>query len=448
MYDLVIAGRVVTPSGIVEDGWLAIRSGTIKAVGSGARPEARELSDHSGTYVLPGTIDGQTHAGSQIGFPGIAPITQAAVRGGVTTIVDMPYDEPDPITTGALLRQKIDAVHAHAFCDVALYGTVPVAPDTRDIKALIDGGVCAFKISSFQAHPHRFPRIDNGATLALIETLEGTGLPLGLHNEDQEIVARTAAKFKAEGRTRPEDHSASRPEVAELTATAAFLQLGVGHDTHLHIVHISTSEGFALVQRYRDAGLDATAEMCLHYLHFDAAIDMPRLGALPKVNPPIRDSQRDALWGVVDRNEATFVSSDHSAWSLEAKSKPSIFDVPAGMPGVEALLPAFFTDAARRRGADGAAMLVADLMADKVARFFGLSRKGRLAPGMDADVAVLSPAAFVYDSKRNPTGPGWSAYDGETFSVTPAATYVRGALAWNGEALTGTAGSGRFVPRG
>ena len=448
VYETLIAGRVVTPTGIIEDGWVAISGGTIQAVGSGERPAAREVHDHAGAYIMPGAIDGQTHGGSQIGFPGIAPITQAAVRGGVTTIVDMPYDEPDPITTRDLLQQKIDAVHTYGYCDVALYGTVPVEPDRADIDALIDGGVCAFKISSFQAHPHRFPRIDNGATLVLIGALEGTGLPLGLHNEDQDIIARTVARFKAEGRTRPEDHSASRPEVAELTATTAFMQLGVGRDVHLHIVHISTPEGFAIVKRYRDNGLNATAEMCLHYIHFDAAIDMPRLGTLPKVNPPIRDGVREPLWAVLDRGEAVFVSSDHSAWSLESKSRPSIFDAPAGMPGVEALLPAFFTDAAKRRGADGAAMLTADVMADKVARFFGLSKKGRLAPGMDADIAVLAPGAFKYDAKANPTGPGWSAYDGETFSVTPATTYVRGKRAWDGKTVSAAAGSGRFIPRG
>jgi allantoinase len=448
MYERLLTGRVVTPSGLLEDGWIAVSAGRIAGVGAGQRPDATEVVEYGHAYLLPGAVDGQTHAGSQIGFPGMAPTTKAAVIGGVTTIVDMPYDEPDPITTGELLRQKIAAVAEHAVCDVALYGTVPAEPDANDVKALVDGGVCAFKISSFEAHPHRFPRIGSAATRTLIELLEGTGLPLGLHNEDQEIVRKLAEEFKAGGRTGPRDHSASRPEVAELAATATFLALGAGATTPLHIVHISTPDGFDLTRRFRESGAPATAEMCVHYLHFDAEADMPRLGGKLKVNPPIRAGRREALWQVLERGDCTFVSSDHSAWPIERKTNPSIFDVAAGMPGLEALLPVFFTDAATRYGADKAAELSAEWLADRPARFFGLTRKGRIAPGMDADIAVLQPGPQVYDSRRNPDGVGWSAYDGETFAVAPIATWVRGALAWDGSTVTAAAGTGRFVPRG
>ncbi len=448
MYERLLTGRVVTPSGLLEDGWIAISGGRIAGVGSGPRPEAEEVVEYRAAYLLPGAVDGQTHAGSQIGFPGMAPTTKAAVIGGVTTIVDMPYDEPDPVWNGELLAQKIAAVHEHAVCDVALYGTVPNEPVEADVRALVAGGVCAFKISSFEAHPHRFPRIGSGATRALIEILEGTGLPLGLHNEDQEIVRRLAAEFKAAGKTGPEHHSPSRPEVAEISATATFLALGAGAATPLHIVHISTPDGFDLTRRFCESGAPATAEMCVHYLHFDAAEDMPRLGGKLKVNPPIRGGRREALWQVLERGECTFVSSDHSAWPIERKNNPSIFDVAAGMPGLETLLPSFFTDAAARYGADRAAEMSAEWLAERPARFFGLSTKGRIAPGMDADIAVLDPAAHIYDSRRNPGGPGWSAYDGETFTVTPVATWVRGQLAWDGSAVIAASGAGRFVPRG
>jgi allantoinase len=448
MYERIIAGRVVTPAGIVDDGWIALTGGTIAALGSGARPAGDAVDDYGAAYLLPGAIDGQTHAGSQTGFPGLGPSTRTAVRGGVTTIVDMPYDEPDPVTSAAVLEAKVAAIDAHAVCDVALYGTVPTKPDKDDIAALVAGGVAAFKISSFEAHPHRFPRIDNAATLMLLETLSGSGLPIGLHNEDQEIVRSATARLRAQGKCSPEFHSPSRPEVAELTATANFLEVGAATGSHVHIVHISTPEGFALVESYRARGVMATGEMCVHYLHFDADTDMPRLGGRLKVNPPIRGGQRDALWRVVETRGCAFVSSDHSAWPLSRKQGPTIFDDAAGMPGLETLLPAFFTDAAARYGADAAARMAAELMSDKVARFFGLATKGRLAPGVDADIAVLMPAEISHDSTQNPDGPGWSAYDGETFAARPIATYVRGRLAWDGSAVTAPAGHGRFVRRG
>ncbi|MDB5589063.1 MAG: dihydroorotase [Devosia sp.] len=448
MYDLVVAGRVVTPTEILDRGWLAINAGTIVAIGTGALPEARDTRYFGASWILPGAVDGQTHAGSQIGFAGMGPTSHAAVMGGVTTIVDMPYDHPTPVTTAAVLADKIAAIESLSICDVALYGTVPTSPNLADVQGLIDGGVCAFKISSFEAHPDRFPRIGNAATLQLLQALDGSGLPLGLHNEDQEIVAKLTREFAAAGKTGPEHHSDSRPPVAELTATANFLELGASTSAHAHIVHISIAEGFDLVAAYRTRGAKATAEMCVHYLLFDAEQDMKRLGGLLKVNPPIRPGQTEALWTVLENGGCTFVSSDHSAWPLERKQNASIFDVAAGMPGLEALLPAFFTAAQKRFGADRAALMTAELLSDAPSRFFGLSKKGRLAPGYDADIAVLAPEPMVYDSKRNPSGPGWSAYDGQTFAVAPSATFVRGVAVWDGSIVAALPGHGKFVARG
>ncbi|EJJ30039.1 dihydroorotase [Rhizobium sp. CF142] len=447
MTELVIKGRVVTASGLIENGWVAVADGMIAAVGTGKAPAAPETQDFGAAWLLPGAVDGQTHAGSQIGFPGMAPTTKAAVIGGVTTIVDMPYDHPIPVTTASVLQEKVRAIHQHAVCDVALYGTVPPTPDLSDIRGLVDLGVCAFKISSFEAHPDRFPRIDNAATLTLLHALEGTSLPLGLHNEDQEIVAHATKTLKEAGKTSAEYHSQSRPPVAELAATGTFLELAASTGAHAHIVHISVPEGFEMVRAYRDRGLQATAEMCVHYLLFDADIDMPRLKGLLKVNPPVRPRQMEALWCVLEEGLCSFVSSDHSAWPLERKTNDSIFDVAAGMPGLEVMLPAFFTAAAKRKSDVEAALLTASYLADRPARFFGLSKKGRIAPGFDADIAVLAPENYVYDANANPDGPGWSAYQGMIFSVRPSATFVRGRKVFGGAAVTETPGYGRYIPR-
>jgi allantoinase len=449
MFDLVIAGRLVTPAGLLDAGWVAVSDGTIVTIGCGERPAAAEVIDYGDAFVLPGIVDGQTHAGSQIGFAGMAPTTRAAVIGGVTTIVDMPYDHPTPVTTGAVLAEKVAAIESLAVCDVALYGTVPRELNLDDVRDLMAGGVAAFKISSFEAHPDRFPRIGNAVALKLLEALADSDLPLGLHNEDQEIVAATTARFKAAGLVGPEFHSPSRPPVAELAATATFMELGAASGGHAHIVHISLADGFELVTDYRARGHRATAEMCVHYLTFDAEADMPRWGGRLKVNPPIRAGQRDRLWQVLDDGGVAFVSSDHSAWPLSRKDVPSIFDAAAGMPGLETLLPAFFTAAAARKGVEAAAELTADYLSDRPARFFGLTRKGRLAPGFDADITVLTPGEHVFDASAAPEGAGWSCYDGATFAAMPSATYVRGRRVWDGFKVTAAAaGHGRFVPRG
>ena len=91
--------------------------------------------------------------------------------------------------------------------------------------------------------------------LDLFEALAGTDLPLGLHNEDQDIVRTRIARLKALGQDGIAVHSASRPPVAELAATAHFLEMGAAAGAHAHIVHLTTPRGFQLVDTYPPRGV-------------------------------------------------------------------------------------------------------------------------------------------------------------------------------------------------
>ncbi|RYG98108.1 MAG: dihydroorotase, partial [Alphaproteobacteria bacterium] len=122
--DLVIRGRIVTPQMTIPNGWVAISGSLIHATGEGEAPAAATVHDAGDAFVLPGIVDGQTHAGSYLGLPGIEPTTRSAIAGGVTTIVDMPYDSPTPLSAREHLDAKVAAVELFAHCDVALYGTV------------------------------------------------------------------------------------------------------------------------------------------------------------------------------------------------------------------------------------------------------------------------------------------------------------------------------------
>lgn len=445
IYHRLVAGRLVTPEGVFV-GWLAIEGGRIAAVGTGPRPAARAVFDAGERWVVPGAIDGQTHAGSYQGLAGLEPTTRSAVAGGVTTLVDMPYDNPDPLDTVARLDAKVAAIAAHAYCDVALYGTVAKGQGPGTVTALAEGGVCAFKISAFESHPVRFPRIPADETLDLLEVAAGLGLPVGLHNEDQEIVRARVARLRADGKSAIEWHSPSRPPAAELASTAHFLELGAAAGAHVHIVHISVPRGYALVDRYRAEGFRATAEMCVHYLTFDIAEEGPRWGNKLKVNPPIRAGVREGLWAAFDRGSIEFVSSDHSSWPVDNKLVPSVFDAGAGIPGLETLVPAFYTALAHRRPEPIETMV--RYLAEKPAKFFGLwPQKGGLIVGADADLAVIEPGAWVYDAAKAHDGLCWSPYDGETFTARVTATFVRGEPVWDGTTVCGSPGHGRYVPR-
>lgn len=447
-FDTVLRGNVVTPGQILEGGWLAIRDGRIAALGTGPAPDATETVDHGDHWLLPGVVDGQVHACNVRGYDGFEPTTRSAIAGGVTTIVDMPYDEPEPLASVAQLRRKEAAIGRLAHCDVALYATVAADQPITEIAALVGAGICAIKISSFENHPVRFPRIDNAWTLDILRAAAQAGIAVGLHNEDQEIVRAATARLQAAGETGIAAHSPSRPEAAEMSATAQFLELGVAAGAHTHIVHLSAPRGFDLVSQYRHSGARATGELCVHYLLLDEHADGPRLGALMKVNPPIRGGVRNALWHALQAGQVAFVSSDHAGWPLERKRGPSIFAVNAGVPGLETLLPGFFTVAASHGTIDEAFGYCARYLSEAPAKFFGLwPRKGALAVGADADVAVLENGSHPYDASQAHDELNWSPFDGLEFGVRVTATYLRGSLAVRDGRIVSAPGTGRFCPR-
>jgi allantoinase len=445
-YDLVVTGRLVTPAGTVDDGWVAVSGGKIAAIGNGPPPPAASHYDAGGAWVIPGAIDGQTHAGSYAGLPGLESTTRSAVAGGVTTIVDMPYDSPTPLTDLAHLEAKIAAIETLAYCDVALYATVAKGQGVDAVSDLIRNGIAAFKVSSFESNAVRFPRIPNDEILDLLEAVAATDIPVGLHNEDQEIVLARTARLRAAGRNTIEWHSPARPPVAEDVATVAFLELGAASGAHVHIVHISEPRGFELVERYRREGVRATAELCIHYGVFDPALDGARLGARLKVNPPMRPNGPAGIWAAFDKGQIDFVSSDHSSWPVDNKLTASVFDAGAGIPGLETLVPAFYTELAARR-----ARPIADLvlyMCERPAKFFGLwPRKGALTVGADADIVFLETGSWTYDASAAHDDLKWSPFDGRTMQARAAKTFVRGALVWDGASIAGAPGSGRYVRR-
>ena len=444
VYDLVVIGDVVTPAGVLSDGWVASTGGRIAAVGCGAPPDAARRHDARGNWVLPGVIDGQTHAGSATGFDGLEPTTRAAAAGGVTTIVDMPYDNPDPVNTTEVLQQKVAAVEKLAHTDVALYVTLAPDSDAAALDALADAGAAAIKLSLFESHPTRFPRIPKDRILAFLERARTHVLPIGLHNEDQELVHAHVHAMKDAGRTGPDAHHPSRPPVAEIVATEEFLELGRASGGHVHIVHFSQARGYDLVAEARARGVQATAELCVHYLVFDEG-DVRAQGNVLKVNPPIRPNEKDTIWQHLLAGNVNFVSSDHGSWPLERKTTDDVFQAAAGIPGLQTLLPAFHHVCVER----GAPVTeLARFLAEGPARFFGLwPRKGALQPGADADITVLEATPTRFDASATFDGLNWSPYDGMTFPSRVNATYVRGELVFADGELKSAPGHGTFVPR-
>ena len=140
----------------------------------------------------------------------------------------MPYDVPRPVTDAAILADKIGWVERTAHVDMALYGTITKTGGVGAIPELAAGGISAFKLSTYEYDAVRFPRIDHPTMLAAFREIAKTGLPVAIHNEDQELVEMLTAQARAEGRTDPIMHCRTRPPLAETHGRPRDLRDGAG----------------------------------------------------------------------------------------------------------------------------------------------------------------------------------------------------------------------------
>ena len=443
----MIRGTVVTADTILPDGYVAIRGESVAAIGEGVPPPAAETIDHGGGLILPGLVDGHMHTSSSTGWPGIESATRCAAAGGVTTCCDMPYDVPLPVTDADLLAAKIGWVERSAHVDMALYGTIRKQGGVEAIPALAAGGISAFKLSTYEYDAVRFPRIDHPTMLAAFRAIARTGLPVAIHNEDQELVETLTAQARAAGRTDPLMHCRTRPPLAESMADLEIFEMALETGAHVHIAHSSIARGFELAAAFRGMGATTTGEACIQYLCMTED-DIVRLAGLGKCNPPFRTAAEvERMWGALLADRVAYVSTDHAPWPIERKTLPDIFACGAGLTGLQSFAPLMFS-LLEERGLPPTLMAI--YCAERSAKLHGLwPKKGAIRVGSDADLLVLERGDFVFDQAQILDRPEmrWSPYHGRRMRARVAATYLRGRTIWDGARLLGQPGDGRFVRR-
>ena len=446
-FDRVITGTVITTDAILRDGYVAVRGEKIAAIGQGVPPPATETISHGEHLILPGLVDGHMHTSSSTGWPGIESASRSAAAGGVTTCCDMPYDVPLPVTDAALLQDKIGWVERTSHVDMALYGTITKTGGVHAIPALAKAGISAFKLSTYEYDAVRFPRIDHPTMLAAFREIAKTGLPVAIHNEDQELVETLTAEARASGRADPIMHCRTRPPLAESMADLEIFEMALETGAHVHIAHSSIARGFTLAEQFRQLGAKTTGEACIHYLCMTED-DIIRLKGFGKCNPPFRTAAEvERMWECLIADKIAYISTDHAPWPRERKMGDDIFACGAGLTGLQSFAPLMFT-LLEERGLSP--MLMATYCAERSAKLHGLwPRKGAIRVGSDADLVVLEKGSFVFDEKVLVDRPemNWSAYHGRPMRARVAATWLRGRLIWDGENVLSKPGDGRFVAR-
>ena len=431
MADLVLRSRrVVTPAG-ERPATVVVEGGTITAVEPYDAPaDAVELGDLA---LLPGLVDTHVHVNEpgRTEWEGFDTATRGAAAGGVTTIVDMPLNSLPPTVDVDALRVKQAAATGQIHVDVGFWGgAIPGNADA--LPGLHDAGVFGFKAFLADSGVPEFPPVSPAELATALHTVDALFV---VHAEDPGHLHDAAPS------TSYADFLASRPPAAEQTAIATVIDAARRTGARVHILHLSAAGALQEISKAKHEGVRITAETCPHYLTLDAG-HIPDGATEFKCCPPIRDAANaDALWRALADGLITCVVSDHSPCTPELKRRDTGDFAAAwgGIASVQLGLPVIWT-AARDRGfrlAD-----VVDWMARRPAELVGLSRKGRIEPGADADLVAFDPdGTFVVDPHRLHHRNAVTPYAGQRLRGVVRTTWLRG------RTVTTHPGGGRFLTR-
>ncbi|WP_248925818.1 allantoinase [Paenibacillus hamazuiensis] len=451
MLDLILSGGSVVLKDEVARIDIGIKDGKIALLQPQISESAAKRIDASGLHIMPGMVDVHVHFNEPgMGhWEGFAGGSAALAAGGCTTYADMPLNGlPPTVSTDALYRKLEAARAAGSTVDFVLWGGL-MPGHLDDLESLARSGVIGFK--AFMSEPGgdgegRFERIDDATLYEGMRHIAALGRVLALHAEDETMVSRLSAAAVAEGRTGMRDYAASRPIAAECAAVGKALELAAKTGCPLHFVHISSAEAVDIIEEAKRQGIPVTVETCPHYLTL-CEDDFERLGTLAKCAPPLRTkADQDRLWQKVIDGRIDMIASDHSPCPPELKRRGSAFEAWGGIAGAQSSLELMVDEGHLKRGLPLPG--IAQMLALNPARRFGLHpRKGEIAPGADADLALLdlrSPYTLAEEmlKQRHKCSP----YVGRQLGCRVAATYSRGQRVYDAGSGEVASGTGSWIP--
>ncbi|WP_424923261.1 allantoinase AllB [Amycolatopsis arida] len=423
--DLVVRGRRVVADDAELPRSVGVAGGRIATVAphDADLPAARTVELADDEVLLPGLVDSHVHVNDpgRAEWEGFDTATLAAAAGGVTTIVDMPLNSLPPTVDVAALEVKRAAAAGRVHVDVGFWGGA-VPGNSGELPGLHEAGVFGFKCFLLHSGVDEFPPLGDAELAEVAGVVRELDALLIVHAEDAGTIGCAPAPSGPDyaGFLR------SRPAEAEHRAIARVLELARRTGARVHVLHLASAGALAEIAAARRDGLPVTVETCPHYLSF-AAEEVPAGATQFKCCPPIREAaHREGLWRGLADGLIDCVVTDHSPCTVELKR----FDTGdfgaawGGIAGLQLGLPAVWTQA-RQRGFG--LVDVARWMARGPAEQTGMRRKGRIAPGCDADFCVFAPdEAFVVDvttlRHRNPV----SAYHGRPLAGVVRSTWLRG----------------------
>ena len=388
---------------------------------------AASTIEAGGSVVMPGLVDSHVHINDpgRADWEGFETATRAAAAGGITTLVDMPLNSIPSTTSVAALEAKRRAAEGRCHVDVGFWGGV-VPGNARDLEPLARAGVRGFKCFLSPSGVDEFDHVSEADLREAMPIIAATGLPLLVH-------AEWPAKLREpDRRAYPRRYTTwldSRPSTAEQAAIDLLIDLSARTSARVHIVHLASADALASIDGARANGIPITVETCPHYLTF-CAEDVADGDTALKCAPPIRESEhRERLWRALADGDIDLVATDHSPAPAALKhiDDGNFLKAWGGIASLQISLPIVWTGAAAR----GIPIeRLAQWMSAAPARLAGLDRrKGKIAPGYDADFVIVDPnREMTVDASRLYHRHAVTPYDGARLRGVVMATMLRGEI--------------------
>ena len=459
MFDLTIRNATVVTAADTFEADLGVADGRIAAIGRGLEPGRRDI-DARGRLVLPGGVDSHCHV-EQLSSTGkmcaddFYTATVAAAFGGTTTIIPFAAQHRG----NSIVAVVDDYARRAAEKAVIDYGFHLIIADpneralNEELPAMIRRGITSFKVYM----TYDLLRLADDQLLDVLAAADRERALVMVHAENHEIIKWIAKRLLERGHKAPKFHMTSHHPLAEAEATHRVIALSRLLDVPVLIVHVSGAEAVQTIRAAQTLGARVYAETCPQYLFLKATdADRPGLeGAKWCCSPPPRDeASQAAVWQGLADGTFQVLSSDHAPYRFDETGKlpkgdaTTFKDMANGVPGLQVRLPLAFSEGVGK-GRITLNEFVA-LTATNHARMYGLApRKGTIAVGADADLAIWEPekrvtltAAMMKDNV------GYTPYEGMTVTGWPTTVISRGRVVVEGGELRVARGSGEYIPRG
>jgi allantoinase len=434
---VVAGGTLVTEAGAAPAD-IGIDGDRIAAVGSALEGEL--LYDASGLHVFPGFFDAHVHFCDEnlSHWEDFTHAGRAAVAGGITTVMDMPLNDPVTATAEAFAN-RLAVVGAKTITDFALWaGCIP--GNVEELEPMRDLGARAFK--AFMRESAGFPHCDTAELLVGMQEAARLGVPFGVHAESDEIMKARTAEMRAAGRNDPEAHMWAQDEFCEHEAINRAILVAREAGCRLHVMHVGAVGALPEIA----AADHVVGEGQISLLTMDSD-DYVRHGTWARFAPPLRPrADVERLWEALIDGTLSYVISDHSGGPPEAKEVETIWEASDGAGATQTCYPLLLSEGVHRRGLSLERFVT--LSSSCAARLYGLyPRKGALLPGRsDADLAIVDL------SKRWTIDPGelfyrhpWTPQAGVEVTGRVVATIRRGELVYADGEVLAQPGSGVAV---